>query len=198
MADWLSIAGRHGMEEVPGDERLAEALIYVAGWLDRRDESRRGVEKVNAVLWWADFQSFRERGRSVTGAVYRKRPEGPVPERLRSVCDDLVQSGSVTVKEREIGTPQPEHVVIAHRDPHPVFDPGDFHYLDVALEQFRGSTAAQCRDFSCRESFGWNAVDDNDVIPYGTALVYSRPLTEEHRAWAHSGLERALEAGHVT
>lgn len=186
------------MEEAPGDERLAEAVIYVAGWLNRRDESRWVIERVNAVLWWADFQSFRERGRSVTGAVYRKQAKGPAPERLRSVCDDLVQSGSVAVKEREIGTPQSEHVVIAHRDPHPGFDAGDFRYLDMALEQFRDLTAAQCSDFFCRESFGWNAVDDNDVIHYGTALIDSRPLTEEHRAWAHSGLEKALEAGHVT
>lgn len=198
MADWLSTSGQHGMEEMPSDERLAEALIYVACSFERRGESWRGTEKLNTVLWWADFESFRERGRSVTGTVYRKQAEGPVPERLRSVRDELVQSGAVTVKERETGTPQPEQAVIAHRDHRPIFDAGDVHYLDMALEQFRGSTATQCSDFSHRESFGWNAVDDNEVIPYGTALVDPRPLTEEHRVWAHAGLKKALEAGTPT
>lgn len=198
MADGLSTAGRHGMEQAPGDERLAEALIYVASSLERRDESWCGTEKVNTVLWWADFESFRERGRSVTGTAYRKQAEGPVPERLRSVCDELVKSGAVTVKEREIGTPQPEQAVIPHRDHHPIFDAGDIYYLDMALEQFRGSTAIQCSDFSHRKSFGWNAVDDNEVIPYGTALVDPRPLTLEHRVWAQAGLKKALEAGTTT
>ena len=78
----LTDLSRHGMENcAPGDSRLGEAILYVAERL-ADDPAGRGAVKLNKILWWADFESFRERGRSVTGAVYQKlerrtRPGSP-------------------------------------------------------------------------------------------------------------------------
>ena len=46
---------RYGMDPPPGDERLQEAIIYVAQRLEQ-DPGGRGAVKLNKVLWWADFE----------------------------------------------------------------------------------------------------------------------------------------------
>ena len=64
------------MDTPPGDDRLGEAIVYVAERM-AGDPGGQGAVKLNKILWWADFESFRERRRSVTGAVYQKLNEGP-------------------------------------------------------------------------------------------------------------------------
>ena len=48
-----------------------------------------------------------------------------------------------------------------------------------ALEKFHGMTGKECGEFSHRVSAGWQTVNNHEVIPYETSLVYVRPLTEE-------------------
>lgn len=190
----LSDLSKHGMEEPPGDKRLAEAVVYVAGRL-ADDPVARGAVKLNKILWWADFESFRERGRSVTGAVYQKIPEGPAPIRLRPARDRLLRSGAVEMVKRDSGIHgSPEHVLSALRAPEPVFDDDDLSYLDSAVSKFRGMTGKQCSDFSHRASAGWQTVGEKEIIPYETSFVDTRPLTEADRTWGRSV---AVAAGYI-
>ena len=189
----LTDTSRHGMETPPGDDRLGEAILYVAERLTD-DPAGRGAVKLNKILWWADFESFRERGRSVTGAVYQKLAEGPAPVRLLPTRKRLVKSGAVEMTERHTGARSPEKVLQALREPEPVFDDGDVRYLKRALKKFHGMTGKECSDFSHRASAGWQTVKIKEVIPYETSLVSTRPLTEAELAWARLV---AVEAGYI-
>ena len=190
----LSDLSKHGMEEPPGDERLAEAIVYVAERLSH-DPVAQGARKLNKILWWADFESFRQRGRSVTGAAYQKIPEGPAPVRLLPARKRLLQSGAVEMQKRDSGIQgSPEHVLRALRSPKPVFDDDDLRYLDSALRKFRGMTGNECSDFSHRASAGWQTVGETEIIPYETSFVDTRHLTEADRAWGRSV---AVAAGYI-
>ena len=90
----LTDLSRCGMESPPGDSRLGEAMLYVAGRLADDPAGAWCGFKLNKVLWWADFESFRERGHSVTGAVYQKLKEGPAPVRLLPTRKRLLNSGA--------------------------------------------------------------------------------------------------------
>lgn len=181
------------MNTPPGDERLGEAIVYVVERM-ADDPGGQGAVKLNKILWWADFESFRERHRSVTGAVYQKLKEGPAPVRLLPTRKKLLKSGAIEMEERDRGAQSPEKVLITHRLPEPVFDREDLRYLDRALEKFRGMTGKECSDFSHRASAGWQTVNYHEIIPYETALVYTRPLTDEDIAW---GREVAIAAGYI-
>ena len=181
------------METPPGDGRLGEAILYVAERL-ADDPAGRGAVKLNKILWWADFESFRERGCSVTGAVYQKLAEGPAPVRLLPTRDKLVKSGAIEIVDRHIGSRSPEKVLHVLREPKPVFSNGDVRYLERALKRFHGMTGKECSDFSHRASAGWQTVKDHEVIPYETSLVSTRPPTEDDIAWARSV---AIEAGYI-
>ena len=189
----LTDLSRCGMESPPGDARLGEAMLYVAGRL-ADDPVGRGAVKLNKILWWADFESFRERGHSVTGTVYQKLKEGPAPVRLLPTRKRLVESGAARMTERHTGALSPEKVLQALRQPEPVFDDNDIHYLEQALKKFYGMTGKQCSDFSHQASAGWQTVNIKEVIPYETSLVSTRPLTEEELDWARSV---AVEAGYI-
>lgn len=184
---------KHGMNTPPGDERLGEAIIYVAERMVD-DPGGQGAVKLNKILWWADFESFRERRRSVTGAVYQKLKEGPAPVRLVPTRKKLLTSGAVEMHERDRGAQSPEKVVIVRRQAEAVFDQEDRRFLGRALEKFHGMTGKECSDFSHRASAGWQTVKYHEIIPYETALVYTRPLTEEDIAW---GREVAIAAGYM-
>ena len=188
----LTDISRHGMENPPGDGRLGEAMLYVAERL-ADDPAGRGAVKLNKILWWADFESFRERGRSVTGAVYQKLNEGPAPVRLLPIRKRLLQSGAVEMTERHTGARSPEKVLYALREPEPVFD-DDVRYLERALKKFHGMTGKECSDFSHRASAGWQTVEQGHVIPYETSIIDTRPPSEADLAWARSV---AVAAGYI-
>ena len=189
----LTDMSRHGMEAPPGDGRLGEAILYVAERL-ADDPAGRGAVKLNKILWWADFESFRERGRSVTGAVYQKLAEGPAPVRLLPTRKKLLKSGAVEMTERHTGTLSPEKILQALREPEPVFDDDDVRHLERSLKKFHGMTGKECSDFSHRASAGWQTVKQGHIIPYETSLVDTRPLTEADRAWAR---KVAVAAGFI-
>ena len=193
MAPQLADISRHGMESPPGDDRLGEAIIYVANGLEN-DPSGRGAVKLNKVLWWADFESFRERGCSVTGSAYQRLSEGPAPVSLLPVRKQLEKSAEIKIEERSSGASLPEQVVCPRRSHRPVFDSDDLSFLDRSLAKFRGWSGNKCSEFSHRVSAGWQSVDDGQIIPYETALVDTRPVTDDDRAWARSA---AVAAGFI-
>lgn len=187
----LTDRSRYGMAMPTSDERLREAMLYVAQALES-DHGGRGAVKLNKVLWWADFESFRERHRSVTGAMYQKLPEGPAPVRLRPARDALLADGDAELRERDVGAPRREAILHALRAPAPVFDADDLRFLDMAAERFRGMSGRECSDFSHQASVGWRAVEMEQVIPYETSIIDPRPLTDADRAW---GISIAARAG---
>ena len=193
MAPQLADISRHGMESPPGDDRLGEAIIYVANGLEN-DPSGRGAVKLNKVLWWADFESFRERGCSVTGSAYQRLSEGPAPVSLLPVRKQLEKSAEIKIEERSSGASLPEQVVCPSRSHRPVFDSDDLSFLDRSLAKFRGWSGNKCSEFSHRVSGGWQSVEDGQIIPYETALVDTRPVTDDDRAWARSA---AVAAGFI-
>lgn len=189
----LPSISRHGMDTPPGDDRLSEAIVYVAERM-ADDPGGQGAVKLNKILWWADFESFRERRRSVTGAVYQKLNEGPAPVRLLPTRERLLRAGAIEMKGRDRGAGSPEKVLITRRPPEPIFDEEDLRYLERALERFHGMTGKECSDFSHRASAGWQTVNKGEVIPYETSIIDTSPPSEADLAWARSV---AVETGYI-
>ena len=89
-------------------------VLSVANGLEN-DPSGRGAVKLNKVLWWADCESFRERGCSVTGSAYQRLSEGPAPVSLLPVRKQLEKSAEIKIEERSSGASLPEQVVCPRR-----------------------------------------------------------------------------------
>lgn len=64
-------------------EKFRELILYVANM--SRNDPDFGAVKLNKILYYADFRAYRELGRPISGAAYRKLSEGPAPRQLLRV-----------------------------------------------------------------------------------------------------------------
>ena len=79
-------------------ERLKNLLLYVLGQMGDTFQT-----KMNKVLFYIDFLSFRERGLAISGLAYQALEFGPVPQRwdrVYSAFDDIEQQTKL-VQEQE-------------------------------------------------------------------------------------------------
>src|ERR1039458_8064113 len=95
-------------------EKFTELVLYVAD--QSADDPGFGATKLNKILFFSDFLSYAQRGKSITGAVYQKLPYGPAPRPLVPIQEQLVASGDADlVPADRFGHVQKR--LVARRDP---------------------------------------------------------------------------------
>ena len=73
---WTPISGQY----LGVNLKRSIATLYIAEkCLDDPDFT---VTRLNKILFWADFRSFAQYGKSITGARYKALEHGPAPARL--------------------------------------------------------------------------------------------------------------------
>jgi uncharacterized phage-associated protein len=65
-------------------EKAVEALLYVAGRLERKD-----CHKIFKVLYFADREHLAKYGRPITCDTYERKNYGPVPSAIRRMVNDV-------------------------------------------------------------------------------------------------------------
>ena len=58
-----------------------------------------GLTKLNKLLYYLDFISYRDRKESITGDIYLHKQFGPIPENIDSVLVELKQEGLIDIKQ---------------------------------------------------------------------------------------------------
>ncbi len=162
--------------EYPFDrEKLEEAILF---FLDRANNGHLGKTKLMKLLYYADFDHAEQYGEPITGATYRKYPQGPVPVEASGVLDEMTRSGTIEVEERSSG-PYTQFRFAALRHPNvQVFGDTELAILDdvvtrweyVPLNSIVAATHAEAP---------WLAVGLHEDIPYHLAH-YRRSLGARH------------------
>lgn len=164
--------GPSSVDEHGSDTKLAEAILYVSKRMELEGDPYRGSVKLNKILWWADFESYRRNGYAVTAAQYQRLPEGPAPVRLVPVRNRLEADGHAHIESFDRGDQHSEAVVVADREPdREVLKASDLEALDEAIDYFFGKSGSQASEISHRQSAGWQAVKNGQLIPYETAII---------------------------
>jgi len=73
-------------------EKLIEVIKFFS-----KNTKYCGLVKVFKLLYFLDFESFRQTGRSVTGLIYHALPKGPVPDALYRTIKDDKKIGDINV-----------------------------------------------------------------------------------------------------
>ena len=159
-------------------DKFRELIVYIAK--QSADDPRFGAVKLNKILYYADFAAYRQLGRPITGATYRKLSEGPAPAQLLDARRELIESGDASLEERPYFTGVQQRLVIGDRRKPDLelFGPGELEIVDSVIDFFEGKTAREVSDFSHREP-GWVIANDREVIPYETAWLSSEPISQE-------------------
>lgn len=121
--------------------------------------------KLNKLLFYTDFLSFRACGASITGLRYARIPYGPVPNDYEPIFASLATMGVLVIEPWESGDCYGE--IVRSRD---VADPTllsdeERQVAMLVRDYFAGWSATKIKDFSHQEK-AWHEVQTGQLISY--------------------------------
>lgn len=131
--------------------------------------------KLNKLLFYADFQHFKEYTNSITGAQYARVPFGPAPNDYDLYYSIPIRRGSIEVDEVEYpnfekGKPSfTGELYIAREQPNlNVFSTSELRILAAISEHFKGFSASEISNYSHQEK-GYQDTPTGKPISYAYA-----------------------------
>lgn len=154
------------------DKRFRELIVYVADKCGM--DPSFGATKLNKILWYADFVSYKQRGKPITGERYQRLQNGPCPVRLKPVRESMVGK-DVVVRIVPVGTYQQHRIVALRSADLSVFDAEDIAFVDRIIEILRDLNATEISELS--HGMAWKTRFDGDPIPYQAAFLSDEAVT---------------------
>lgn len=171
--------------------KFEELLLHVAA--ESVDDPNFGKTKLNKVLYYIDFVAYGTLGSPVTGAMYQRRPYGPVPREITSARAALLARADAVVDVvQRFGHPQ-ERLVAKRNADLSVFSDDELAIIEDVIAALRDKNGSEVSEMSHRE-LGWKLAGDGDTIPYSTTFLSARSMNADD---VRRGQEiyRILEAG---
>ncbi|OGS52204.1 MAG: hypothetical protein A3J40_11915 [Erythrobacter sp. RIFCSPHIGHO2_12_FULL_63_10] len=157
-----------------------------------------GAVKLNKVLYFLDMISYAHHREAVTGATYRKRPNGPTSDQLLFALRDMERAGDIRTESVDYhGFLKKEYHPLADV-PEGVLNEAELSLLDDVIDFVcRRNTAKSISDYS--HKLPWEMAKMGGEIPYHTAMLLfpMQPSPEAFEA-AEDGMrevETAKSAG---
>ncbi len=158
-----------GVNAIPSNrpkEKLEQVILY---FLEHINNVHLGRTKLMKLLYFVDFDHFEAHGQSVTGAVYRKLPHGPYPDKIEKLIAGMEKAGLVReVKVQHKGYTQRRLITLEGK-----FDPASFSGTEMqtlgrVAADWADATAAEIEAATHREA-PWAGTKDGQKIDYAMA-----------------------------
>lgn len=143
--------------------RLKNLLLYVLGQMGETFQT-----KMNKVLFYIDFLSYRERGMAISGLAYNALEFGPVPQRW-----DRVYSAFDEVEEqlRLVQGQECMSLKAGAEADMCGFSPEEMAVIDTVCEKLRDLTSRAVSKLSHEEPAWKEHVSKPETIPYSKAFT---------------------------
>jgi uncharacterized phage-associated protein len=158
------------------DRRFKDLILYVSARL--QDDPSFGETKLNKILFFSDFESFRLRGEPITGAEYQRNHHGPTARIFTILRNQMVNADEITTDLVEIGGYR-QTVVRPLIDPTTEFTQDEREIIDGVIEKMRKYTNKEVSDKSHEFAAGWRAMEQGQTIPYSSAIIDPTPLPDD-------------------
>lgn len=153
------------------EEKLGELLLYIAKRCS--GDAAFGATKLNKILFFSEFEAYRDLGSAITGVPYQNLELGPAPRRLLPVQTRLIDSGFARLDHIPTPTGMQKRLVPLREPNLGSFSDHELELVDRVIERLRSRNASQASQDS-HEEVGWLATSTGETIPYHMALL-SRP-----------------------
>jgi len=170
----LEVTARSGFRRFDFD-RFAAVVVWLCEKVPVVTQT-----KLYKLLFYADFLCFRSTSRSLTGALYKQMPYGPVPVayeslRARLEADDLVQVCEQTYENGRTGEefllgPRASRVEVD-------FDDHERLVLEFVRHELGRLSPSAISDLSHSET-AWKDTSPKDVISYEKAMELSLSIPD--------------------
>jgi hypothetical protein len=162
------------METIVYDEqKFAELMLYIAQRSSQ--DAAFGRTKLNKILFYADFVAYGRRGQPITGAVYQKMPQGPVPSEWQAVRERLKASGAAVEQPFTRGLHQGFRLVPLREPNLDPFTAHDIAIVDNVIDLLRDHDGSSVSELS-HQFAGWRLTNIGEQIPYFTVCIPDEPI----------------------
>ena len=143
--------------------RLKNIMLYI---LNRCDEV--WCTKMNKLLFYTDFMSYRELGMAMSGLSYRAIDFGPVPERWDRVYSEFPE---VRQELRQVGDFVGSVLITSEEPDYTMFTDAELKVLDSICTHFSKMSSREISRISHDEEAWLNHHDKHEHIPFDDAYM---------------------------
>lgn len=154
--------------------RFQNVLLYL---LERcAGKPNVGETVLYKLLYFSDFNYYEKYEAHLTGALYRKLPYGPVPQKLDSLLFQMIADGQLQrIKTDYHGYPQTRYLPLEKADLTQM-NAAEKETIDQVVEQFSDWSAAAISEYSHRD-IPWKASEEGEIIDYELAFYREPPFS---------------------
>lgn len=128
------------------------------------------------LLYFSDFNYYELYEEHLTGANYRKLPYGPVPQKLDTIINQMIDKGQLQkIKTEYHGFPQTRYFPLEKADLTKLMA-SEKEVIDRVIEQMSDWSASAISHYS-HNDLPWEVTDDGKSISYELAFYREQPYS---------------------
>lgn len=128
------------------------------------------------LLYFSDFNHYEIYEEHLTGALYRKLPYGPVPQKMNTIIQQMIENKQIQrVKTEFHGFPQTRYLPLEKADLTQL-KASEKEVIDQVIEQMGNWTATAISEYSHKD-LPWQVSEDGKEISYELAFYRESPYS---------------------
>ena len=160
--NWYIVPNKYTGYVVPNLAKISNLLLYIIKTCDPQFNDKL---KLNKMLFYADFNHYKNTGRSITGLTYRAAPYGPVPTNYDYIFAYLTNEDRMI--ESEFKRSQNSGVVEFFQATKPyelsVFDGDEMETINQIINQLKNTPSWELVELSHKER-AWKELNSSSGI----------------------------------
>jgi len=154
--------------------KFKNVLLYI---LERcAGKPNVGETVLYKLLYFSDFNHYELYEEHLTGAKYRKLPYGPVPQKLDTIINQMIDKGLLQrVKTQYHGFPQTRYLPLEKADLTEL-KASEKDVIDRVIEQMSDWSASAISNYS-HNDLPWEVTDEGKEISYELAFYREMPYS---------------------
>lgn len=154
--------------------KFKNVLLYI---LERcAGKPNVGETVLYKLLYFSDFNYYELYEEHLTGASYRKLPFGPVPQKLDTIINQMIDEGKLKrVKTEFHGYPQIRYLPLEKADLTEM-KASEKDVIDRVIEQMSDWSAAAISNYAHKD-LPWEVTDEGQYINYELAFYREQPYS---------------------
>ncbi len=166
------------MSEETDLAKLEELMLYII--CKCQDKPTFGKTVLFKLLYFSDFNFYKDHYCSITNEKYRRIPNGPAPTHFDKTLVNLVQKGlaSYSIKEYAPNKEQWQFKCNVPSFKPKLFSPVELELVDRVLERLGSLNATTLTNISHRDN-PWKSSKENNIIDYDLVFYRDERLEKE-------------------
>lgn len=154
--------------------KLKNVLLYI---LERcAGKPNVGETVLYKLLYFSDFNYYELYEEHLTGAKYKKLPYGPVPQKLDSIINQMIDANQLQrIKTKFRGYPQKRYLPLEKADL-TMLKASEKDVIDKVIEQMSDWSATAISDYSHKD-LPWEVTEEGKDINYELAFYRELPYS---------------------